>query len=124
MACTRIWRCYRRRSPMHSSELAARRRSLGISQAELGTRLGVSPNTIARWERGEMKIEHGPMLKLALQHLALEIEEERRNESPEVTYERNGRIMREAQERARLEWERMSEEERQRVRGHFGDIRE
>jgi len=42
------------------------REALGLSQAELGRKLSVSSNTIARWERGELKIEHPAMLQLAI----------------------------------------------------------
>ena len=42
------------------------REALGLSQAELGRRLSVSSNTIARWERGELRIEHPAMLQLAM----------------------------------------------------------
>jgi len=42
------------------------REALGLSQAELGRKLSVSANTIARWERGELKIEHPAMLQLAM----------------------------------------------------------
>lgn len=36
--------------------LAHRRRTLGLSQQELGNALGVPRNTVARWERGEVRI--------------------------------------------------------------------
>jgi transcriptional regulator with XRE-family HTH domain len=36
-------------------ELRARRRALGLSQAGLAQALGVAPNTVARWERGELR---------------------------------------------------------------------
>ena len=50
---------------MTPNELLSRRRALGLSQAELATRLGVATNTVARWERGERAIP--PYLQLALQ---------------------------------------------------------
>lgn len=34
--------------------LVQRRDSLGLSQVEFAARIGVAPNTVARWERGEM----------------------------------------------------------------------
>jgi Predicted transcriptional regulator len=46
--------------------LRQKREQLNLSQLELARRLSVSPNTIARWERGELKIEHPGMLQLAL----------------------------------------------------------
>lgn len=42
------------------------REALGLSQTELGRKLSVSSNTIARWERGELRIEHPAMLQLAI----------------------------------------------------------
>lgn len=42
------------------------REALGLSQAELARKLSVSSNTIARWERGELRIEHPAMLQLAI----------------------------------------------------------
>lgn len=48
------------------ASLKREREALGLSQAELGRRLSVSSNTIARWERGELKIEHPAMLRLAM----------------------------------------------------------
>jgi DNA-binding XRE family transcriptional regulator len=35
-------------------ELRERRRTLGLTQAELGEALGVTANTVARWERGAL----------------------------------------------------------------------
>lgn len=53
-------------------ELSKRRTMLGLSQAKLGERIGVSANTIARWERGELAIQHQEMLRLALDGLLVE----------------------------------------------------
>jgi DNA-binding transcriptional regulator YiaG len=46
--------------------LRQKREQLNLSQLELARKLSVSPNTVARWERGELKIEHPGMLQLAL----------------------------------------------------------
>lgn len=54
---------------MNGSELRQRRRAMGLSQESLGRLLGISRNTIARWERGEIAIEHGSMLALALDQI-------------------------------------------------------
>ena len=54
---------------LDGGELRRKREELGLSQVELGRRLSVSPNTVARWERGELKIEHPAMLDLALSSL-------------------------------------------------------
>src|SRR5690242_17354236 len=43
-------------SPLEPAELRRRRRALGLTQAELAERLVVTPNTVARWERGELRI--------------------------------------------------------------------
>lgn len=49
--------------------LRKERERIGLSQVELARKLSVSPNTVARWERGELKIEHAGMLQLALRSL-------------------------------------------------------
>lgn len=53
---------------MTGPELAAWRAEHGLTQAQLGARLGVDSNTVARWERGERAIP--PYLPLALEGLA------------------------------------------------------
>jgi len=35
--------------------MQTRRRALGLTQAALAERLGVTPNTLARWERGKLQ---------------------------------------------------------------------
>ena len=52
------------------AEIKRQREALGLSQTQLGRYLAVAPNTIARWERGELKIEHPGMLSLALNALS------------------------------------------------------
>ncbi len=54
---------------LDGSKLRREREQLGLSQLGLARKLSVSPNTIARWERGELKIEHPGMLQLALRAL-------------------------------------------------------
>lgn len=49
---------------MTPDELKAKRLSLNLSQGELAKALGVSVNTVARWERGEMNIH--PLLSRAI----------------------------------------------------------
>jgi transcriptional regulator with XRE-family HTH domain/uncharacterized protein YuzE len=49
--------------------LRLRREGMGLTQAELGELLSVTPNSIARWERGEANIEHPRMLARALEAL-------------------------------------------------------
>ncbi len=52
-----------------SEQIKGIREKLGLTQAQLGEKLSVSANTIARWERGELEPEHPGMLMLALQYL-------------------------------------------------------
>lgn len=58
---------------MTGERLRERRRSLNLTQAQLAGLLGRHPNTIARWERGELRIEHPEMVELALDALALRL---------------------------------------------------
>lgn len=58
---------------MTGKELRARRLALKLTQVELGEYLGVSGNTIARWERGDMEIQHPKTLALALKALQAEL---------------------------------------------------
>ncbi len=50
---------------MSPSELKEARSALGLTQKELGEQLGVTANTVARWERGERTIPE--FLTLALE---------------------------------------------------------
>jgi transcriptional regulator with XRE-family HTH domain len=52
------------------SWLVEERRRLGLSRTELASRLGVAPSTVGRWERGERRVAHPSMLRLALDALA------------------------------------------------------
>jgi non-specific serine/threonine protein kinase len=54
---------------MTPEELASRRKALRLSQAALGEVLGVPRNTIARWERGSMRIARPGWLEAALHRL-------------------------------------------------------
>lgn len=45
------------------------RKALGWTQVQLAERLGVDPNTVARWEREERRPQSEKMLKLALSYL-------------------------------------------------------
>src|SRR5579859_6810962 len=54
---------------MRPPDLRARRLALHLSQAGLGRALGVSRNTVARWERGELEIRHADLVTLALDRL-------------------------------------------------------
>jgi DNA-binding transcriptional regulator YiaG len=53
-----------------ATDIKARRQALGLNQRELGERLGgITQNTVARWERDEVKPH--PLLDLALKYLEL-----------------------------------------------------
>ncbi len=54
---------------MTPDEFGQRRRRLGLSQAQLGEALGVSRNTVARWERGELTLGSPELVTLALERL-------------------------------------------------------
>ena len=53
---------------MAPAELRRIRQSLGLTQEELARALGVTPNTVARWEQGVHAVS--PLARLALLHLA------------------------------------------------------
>lgn len=52
-------------------DLRTYREALGMTQYELAQALQLPRNTIARWERDELKIEHPEMLRLALEALSI-----------------------------------------------------
>jgi transcriptional regulator with XRE-family HTH domain len=54
---------------MTGSKLQKERRRLGLSQAKLADALGVTANTVARWERGEMNIAQPQLVGAALNNL-------------------------------------------------------
>jgi transcriptional regulator with XRE-family HTH domain len=101
---------------MIGAELKARRESLGLSQAELAEKLDVAPNTVARWERGELRIANPGMLKWAL----IAIENELANLSPEEQHKRNLATIERHQREAAERWEQMTPEERAAVERWFG----
>lgn len=51
---------------MSETWLRKRRLAMGMTQRDLAGELGVSLNTLARWERGELEVQHPQMLSLAL----------------------------------------------------------
>src|SRR5690349_3425755 len=53
------------------SELRARRDALGLSQVSLAVALGVSANTVARWERGQQTMANPRLVRLALERVEL-----------------------------------------------------
>jgi DNA-binding transcriptional regulator YiaG len=48
------------RKVLAPKEIRYLREHMGLTQAELGARLRVSDQTVARWEKGETKLLHGP----------------------------------------------------------------
>lgn len=54
---------------MNSEQILRERKEMELTQVELADYLGVSGNTVARWERGEVNPEHPKMLRLAFDAL-------------------------------------------------------
>ena len=54
---------------MDGKTLRAKREALHLTQAQLAQELGVTANTVARWERGEMAIKSPRLVEMALEHL-------------------------------------------------------
>ena len=57
---------------MTPDELRRRRDEAGLTQAGLAARLDVAPNTVARWERGELTIARPAMVAAMLDRLVAE----------------------------------------------------
>lgn len=57
---------------MTGDELRRRRTALGITQAQLAFYLGTSQQTVFKWESGATRIQHGPMMDLALRYIEIE----------------------------------------------------
>lgn len=58
---------------MLGTKIKETRAELGLTQKEFGKLLGISPNTIARYERDEMSPQHPRVLDLAIDFLKLKI---------------------------------------------------
>lgn len=54
---------------MTGDDLKRERLALGVTQRQLALALGVHPNTIACWERGDKPIGKPDMVRLALQQI-------------------------------------------------------
>lgn len=63
--------------------LREKREDLHLTQSELSEYLGVSANTISRWERGDVLPEHPQMLELALLGLELKLTSNKKRETIE-----------------------------------------
>jgi non-specific serine/threonine protein kinase len=59
---------------LFAAELRARRRGLGLTQAALAETLGVSANTVARWERGELRVGNPERVRAAFGRLECDAE--------------------------------------------------
>ena len=57
---------------MLPTDLREQRLRLHLSQAALAEALGVARNTVARWERSELVIQHPELIRMALDRLATE----------------------------------------------------
>src|SRR5262245_52829921 len=68
-AYTDVQACRARRVGMTPAELCAQRQALHLSQAALAGMLGVTRNTLARWERGDLPISKPVLVRLALERL-------------------------------------------------------
>ncbi len=58
---------------MNGKELKEKRKELELTQEQLANELQVTSNTVARWERDEMKIP--PFLHLALETIRTNLKE-------------------------------------------------
>lgn len=72
---------------MLGQELAARRKSLRLTQAELAQRLGVTVTTVSRWEIGQRTIPL--MARRMLEYIEQDLRDEWAALSPEEQYRRN-----------------------------------
>jgi transcriptional regulator with XRE-family HTH domain len=57
--------------PLPPEELRGQRLALNLRQEDLAAVFGVTRNTVARWERGEVQPDAPGMLRLALEALSL-----------------------------------------------------
>jgi predicted ATPase/DNA-binding CsgD family transcriptional regulator len=67
------------------ADLLAQRKALCLTQAELGAALGVAANTVARWERGELRIGHPVRVRAALTRLEAQLLAVGPTERPDVS---------------------------------------
>ena len=58
---------------MKPEEIRISREELGLTQEALATALGVTADTVARWESGAAQPESGKMLELALDALEIRL---------------------------------------------------
>ena len=75
-----------------SSRLRDMRRRFGLTQNDLGDRLGVKAITVSRWERGVQRVSIPGLLKFALERLEADLAEERRQRGPGRPPKRRRRV--------------------------------
>lgn len=56
-----------------AEDLQRTRKILLMTQQQLADALGIPVNTLARWERGELRIQHPIVLKLALRAIGFSV---------------------------------------------------
>lgn len=54
---------------MTGSQLRRLREEIGLTQGQLGERLGIPEKTIQRWETGTLQMRHPGLIRLALAQL-------------------------------------------------------
>lgn len=57
---------------MTGEEIRAARDTLGLTQRQFAQLLGVTANTVARWERGEVRALHDTLLRARIEQLLKE----------------------------------------------------
>ena len=84
---------------MELVDIRTRRRKLGLTQIELGEKLGIPGNTISRWELGTVTPEHPKLIDLALKALEYETGYPVPRESDDDFFSRNMSALAELKER-------------------------
>lgn len=72
---------------MHGEKIKEYRKNLEMTQNQLAENLGVSRNTVARWEMNAVKPDSWQMLELALKHLIFEKNKKYSRQFVEETYQ-------------------------------------
>jgi non-specific serine/threonine protein kinase len=60
---------YDGKGPLDGAVIRARRERMGLTQRQLADALGVTSNTVARWERGERRIARAGLIQLGMDQL-------------------------------------------------------
>ncbi len=90
---------------MHGEKIKEYRKNLGMTQNQLAENLGISRNTVARWETNSVRPDSWQMLELALKQLTSEKNRKYSRQFVEETYreimqnvENTGRLLDEMDE--------------------------